>query len=76
MILLLNPTKPLIHRATVSQVLAFATTDPEAFKEVVSKLHPDMSKLMEDSVKQVLATKKGGAVDTHVKPQISLRSFK
>lgn len=75
MILLLNPGNPPMHNPAVTQLLSFATADPDAFKEVAGKLPPDILKLMEDSVKEVLGNSKVGTIDTSLKPQISLRSF-
>ncbi|TCD62248.1 hypothetical protein EIP91_007144 [Steccherinum ochraceum] len=77
MILLLNPTNAPIHNATVQQILSFATATPDIFKEAASHLQPEMLKVMEDSVKQVLGGSKAiAAADSGSKPQISLRSFK
>lgn len=74
-ILLLNPASPLIYTAAVTQILSFATTDPERFKDVTSMLQSDLMRLMEDSVKQALGSRKG-SIDSKIKPQISLRTFK
>ena len=78
-ILLLRPTDAAatpIHAQSVSQLLAFASTSPTAFKEATNKLEPAARETMEQSVRKAVGNSgSGGGSSTSAKPQISLRSF-
>jgi len=63
-----------IHSQTVTQLLAYATMSPIAFKTAADKLEPATRELLEASVRKAVGSSTTNA-QTMVKPQISLRSF-
>jgi len=78
-ILLLRPFEnpaTSIHTQSVTQLLAFASASPAAFKEATGKLEAGARETMEQSVRKAVGGSVGGGTSINgAKPQISLRSF-
>jgi len=74
--LLLSGAPSAVLSQTVAQLLLYATSSPSAFKEATGKLEPTTRDLLEQSVRRAVgAGNSSTAVQSAVKPQISLRSF-
>ncbi|KAH7927705.1 ARM repeat-containing protein [Leucogyrophana mollusca] len=74
--LLLRPGQSpvsLVHSTSVAQLLLFATSSPNSFKEATIRLDPATRETLELSIRRTVG---GAATNQHTaKPQISLRSF-
>ncbi|CAE7204243.1 unnamed protein product [Rhizoctonia solani] len=65
-----------LHRVAVTQLLAFASTAPAAFKEAASRMNQEQREVMEASIRQAVTDQSRGNVQTATsKPSIALRSF-
>lgn len=72
--LLLSNQTSAVSTQTVGQLLSYATSSPEAFKEAAAKLDVSTKELLEQSIRRAMGSSSSGAAQA-VKPQISLRSF-
>ncbi|KAF8648973.1 hypothetical protein AX16_006087 [Volvariella volvacea WC 439] len=73
-LLLTTQTSPIATQ-TVAQVLSYATSSPNAFKEAAGKLDPATKELLEQAIRRAVGNAAPAPTTTAVKPQISLRSF-
>ncbi|KAG8714844.1 hypothetical protein FRC11_006860 [Ceratobasidium sp. 423] len=65
-----------LHKAAVTQLLAFASTAPAAFKEAANLMNQEQREMMESSIRQAVADQSKGNVQAAAsKPSIALRSF-
>ncbi|CAA7266119.1 unnamed protein product [Cyclocybe aegerita] len=71
----LQPTAASVTNQTVTQLLSFATTSPQAFKEAAEKLDASTRELLEQSIRRAVGGAAPSAAQAATKPQISLRSF-
>ncbi|CAE6439107.1 unnamed protein product [Rhizoctonia solani] len=65
-----------LHKTAVTQLLAFASIAPAAFKEAASLMNQEQREIMESSIRQAVADQSKGNVQAAAsKPSIALRSF-
>ncbi|KAJ1300539.1 hypothetical protein OPQ81_002194 [Rhizoctonia solani] len=65
-----------LHKASVTQLLAFASVAPAAFKEAANLMNQEQREIMEASIRQAVADQNKGNVQAATsKPSIALRSF-
>ncbi|CAE6397949.1 unnamed protein product [Rhizoctonia solani] len=65
-----------LHKVAVTQLLAFASVAPSAFKEATNLMNQEQREIMEASIRQAVVDQSKGNVQAAIsKPSIALRSF-